>query len=122
MTAATPVHARWDDLPADAPMPLLERRRIIGENAMISHVTLRKGFTIRSHSHHNEQITVVLEGCLRLGVGEPDTPEHRLIVARPGEVVVLPSNFPHSAEALEDTLVLDVFSPPSETTGVDEGS
>lgn len=112
-------HARWDDLPVDAPMPLLERRRLIGENAMISHISLRKGFSIESHAHTNEQITVVLEGCIRFGVGEPGSEEFRHIVARPGETVLLPPNCPHGAEALEDTVVLDIFSPPSSETGID---
>jgi quercetin dioxygenase-like cupin family protein len=102
-------------------MPLLERRRIIGEHAMISHIALRRGFTLDSHTHHNEQISVVLEGAIRFGVGAPGSPEHRIVVVRSGEILVLPANCPHSAEALEDTLVLDVFSPPSTGTGIDRG-
>ena len=36
-----------------------------------------------------------------------------------GEVLHLPANVPHSAEALEDSVLFDLFSPPSATTGVD---
>ena len=118
--SANAIHTRWDDLETDAPMELLERRRIVGEHAMISHITLRKGFTLDSHSHANEQISVVLEGAIRFGVGEPGTPDHRIIVVRSGEVLHLRPHCPHSAEALEDTLVLDVFSPPSTGTGIDK--
>jgi len=117
---ASATHARWNDLPADAPMPLLERRRVVGEHAMISHISLSKGFSLDSHAHANEQISVVLEGCIRFGVGAPGSPEYEIIVVRSGEVLHLPAHCPHSAEALEDTLVLDVFSPPSTGTGIDK--
>ncbi len=109
----------WAALQADSPMPLIERRRVIGTKAMISHVRLRRGCKVPSHRHENEQITSILEGRLRFGVGEEGTAEHRELTAAAGDVVHLPSNVPHSAEALEDTLVLDVFAPPSETTGID---
>ncbi len=119
MTIAQATHQRWDDLPIDTPMPLIERRRIVGQHAMISHISMRKGFSIGSHHHENEQVSIVLEGCLRCGIGDPEDPDYRLIVARPGEVVLLPAHCPHSAEALEDTVLLDVFSPPSHETGID---
>lgn len=118
-TAPRADHARWDDLPIDSPMPLLERRRLIGQHVMVSHISLRKGFSIASHTHANEQITVVLEGCIRFGVGEPGSEEFRHIVARSGETVLLPPDCPHGAEALENTIVLDIFSPPSAETGID---
>jgi quercetin dioxygenase-like cupin family protein len=106
---------RWSELPVDRPMELLERRRVIGENAMISHITLRRGFTVPTHAHENEQFSAVLSGRLRFGVGA----DGRQVTIGPGEVIHLPSNLPHSAEALEDTVVLDIFSPPSQTTGID---
>lgn len=66
---------------------------------------LRKGCLIAQHSHHNEQVTTVLEGALKLAFPGQE------VVARSGEVVCIPANLPHSAEALEDTQVLDVFTP-----------
>ena len=51
-----------------------------------------------------------------------DAPSQRIPIeffVGPGEVLHLPSNCPHSAEALEETVVLDIFSPPSERTGID---
>jgi unsaturated pyranuronate lyase len=112
-------HASWSDLPLDVPMPLLERRRIIGQQAMISHITLKKGCLVPTHSHANEQFSCVLSGALRFGLGPENSPERRAATVGPGQVIHLPSNLPHSAEALEDTVVLDVFSPPSQTTGID---
>jgi len=101
-------------------MPLIERRRVIGTQAMISHVRLTRGCFVPSHAHENEQITCLLEGRLKFGLGQPGSAEYREVVASAGEVVHLPSNVPHSAEALADTLVLDVFAPPSATTGIDK--
>lgn len=108
-----------ETLPIDRPMPLLERRRIIGEKMMISEVFLAKGFEIASHQHENEQIVVVLSGRCRFGVGEPGTPGHHDVEVTGGDVLHLPSNVPHSCRALEDTRILDLFSPVSEKTGVD---
>lgn len=110
---------RLDDLPADRPMPLLERRRIVGDKAMISHVLLHKGCSVPTHAHENEQFCVILRGRLRFGLGAENTPDRREVILGPGEVLHLPANEPHSAEALEETLVLDIFSPPSAATGID---
>ncbi len=112
---------RWDNLEQDAPMDKIRRRRIIGQQAMISEVRLAKGFTLATHQHDNEQFAMVVSGKIRFGLGAKDSPEHREVVLKGGEVLHLPSNLPHSAEALEDTLIYDVFSPISEGTGVDRG-
>ena len=87
----------------------LSRRIITADRAMLTHVYLDKGAVVPMHSHDNEQITYVLEGALkfRIGDGGPDG-----LVVRTGEVLHLPSNVPHEAEALEDTIDVDVFTPP----------
>lgn len=110
---------RWSDLETDRPMPLIERQRILGAKAMLSRVALAKGFSVETHRHENEQFAVVLSGTIRFRIGEPDDPAARVVTLVGGEVLHLPSNVPHSADALEDTVVLDIFSPPSATTGVD---
>jgi unsaturated pyranuronate lyase len=109
----------WDELPADHPMDKIDRRRIIGQQAMISHVLLHKGFKVQSHHHENEQFAVVLSGRVRFGLGDPAAKEYCERILEGGSVLHLPGNTPHSAEALEDTLILDIFSPPSEKTGID---
>jgi quercetin dioxygenase-like cupin family protein len=111
---------RWSDLPQDRPMPLIDRRRIIGDKMMISEVSLHKGFKLHTHQHENEQFGIVLRGRARFGLGADNAPDHRFVTLEAGQVIHFPSNFPHSAEALEDTLILDLFSPPSAGTGVDE--
>lgn len=107
----------WDDLECDHPMPLLDRRRVIGSQAMISHVTLHKGFCLAPHAHGNEQFSCVLSGRVRFTIVEEGI--QRELVLTGGQVLHLPSNVAHGAEALETAVILDVFSPPSVATGVD---
>lgn len=109
---------RWDELTADSPAALCERRRVIGEHCMISHVTLRRGFVVPMHQHPNEQFAVIVSGRMRFTLPRHDGSDE-VLVLRPGEVLHLPPDAPHMGEALEDSIVLDVFSPPSERTGVD---
>lgn len=109
---------RWSDLPVDHPAPLIDRRRLLGEHCMISHVTLHKGFVVPMHHHPNEQFAVVVSGLMRFTLPAASGPD-RILDLGPGEVLHLPPNIPHQAQALETSIVLDIFSPPSERTGVD---
>ena len=99
---------RWDEMPRETVTDQIDRRLVTGERTMLAHVYLKKGSVVPWHSHDNEQFTYVLEGALRLWVGEDDPVEH---VVRTGEVLHIPSNVQHKAEALEDTVDLDVFTP-----------
>ena len=100
---------RWDDMPRERVTDLLERRLITGDRMMLAHVYLKKGCIVPKHSHENEQLTYILEGALRFWLGEDGTEER---VVKAGEVLHIPANVPHRAEALEDTLDVDIFSPP----------
>ena len=102
---------RWEDMPKEKLSETLDRRLITGDRMMISHVYLKKGSIVPRHSHENEQITYILEGGLRFWIG-PD--ESQVIDVLAGEVLHIPSMVQHKAEALEDTLDVDVFSPPRE--------
>jgi unsaturated pyranuronate lyase len=101
--------SRWDDLPEEQVNPLLSRRLVTGERVMLAHVYIKKGCVVPRHHHENEQFTYILSGALKFFVGDTGSEE---VVVRAGEVLHLPSNVPHEAHALEDTLDLDVFSPP----------
>jgi len=115
-TAPRPArHAAWTELPRDAPMTLLHRHRLVGEDAMLAHVTLESGCVVPVHAHANEQFTCVLSGRIRFDLGG------RTVTLGAGEVLHLPSHAPHGAEVLETAVVLDVFAPPSATTGIDRG-
>lgn len=109
----------WAGLAVDRPMDLIERRRVIGEKAMLSHVTLKRGCVVPSHAHENEQFVVMLSGRLRFRLGPEHDPARREVTIGPGDVLHLPANLPHWCEAQEDCVVLDVFSPPSQKTGID---
>jgi quercetin dioxygenase-like cupin family protein len=102
---------RWDDMPRERVSAALERRLVTGDRIMLAHVYLKKGCIVPRHQHHNEQITYILEGALRFWIG---TDEGEVIVVSAGEVLHLPSGVWHKAEALDDTLDVDVFSPPRE--------
>jgi quercetin dioxygenase-like cupin family protein len=109
----------WADLAQDAPMAKLSRRRIIGQHMMISQVRLERGCHVPTHAHANEQFAMIMSGALRFGIGADGSADRHEVVVKAGEVLHLPPHVPHSADALEDTLVLDLFSPPSEKTGID---
>jgi len=99
----------WADMPKEQVSEQLSRRLITGERMMLAHVYLKKGCVVPKHAHENEQFTYILEGALRFLIGADGAEE---VVVRAGEVLHLPSNVPHEAHALEDTLDVDVFSPP----------
>ena len=117
-TQPNAVPYRWDDMQSDHPMEALSRRRIIGEQVMVSEVTLDKGCRVPLHAHENEQIAMVMSGKIRFLTGAEGSRQQEWVMEG-GDVLHFPSNVPHSAEALEDTVVLDVFSPVSEGTGID---
>ncbi len=100
---------RWSDVTLEAVSPQLDRRLITGERIMLAHVLLKKGCIVPRHQHDNEQMTYILSGALRFWIGEDEAKE---VIVREGEVLHIPSNVWHKAEALEDTLDMDIFSPP----------
>lgn len=110
MSDRTPTLYRWDSMEKEQLNPLLGRRLIATERMMLAHVYLEEGCVVPKHAHENEQLTYILEGKLRLWLGE-DGDEQVFDVAA-GEVLHIPSFVPHRAEALERTLDMDIFCPP----------
>ena len=103
----------WDELPIEELTPLIGRRLIYSEKMMLAHVYLKKGAIVPAHDHINEQFTYVLSGTLRFWLGEhADAPGDTYTDVGAGDVLVIPSNVRHRAEALEDTLDVDIFNPP----------
>jgi quercetin dioxygenase-like cupin family protein len=100
---------RWEDIPLERVTPALTRKLVTGRRMMMAQVFLDEGCVVPMHSHENEQLTWILEGALRFRLGEGGQHE---VVVRAGEVLHIPSNLPHEAVALEDTLDVDIFSPP----------
>ena len=100
---------RWESMPKEEVSATIGRRMITGDRMMIAHIYLKKGCVVPRHAHENEQITYVLEGALRFHLGATGAQE---VTVRSGEVLTIPPNLPHTAEALEDTLDVDIFDPP----------
>jgi len=96
----------WSTIPLEDLNPLLQRQFVVGEEVMVARVLLKKGCIVPLHSHYNEQLTYILEGALKFWI------DGKEIVVRAGEVLTIPRNMPHKAEALEDTVDLDIFNPP----------
>jgi quercetin dioxygenase-like cupin family protein len=107
-----------DQVAEDNPVPHLFRQRIMGDQMLFAHVRLEKGCHVNPHHHVSEQIAYIVTGRVKWTLGEPGTPEHREQIVEAGSVIHLPSNFPHGVDALEDTLIIDILSPPGEM-GVD---
>ncbi len=104
--AAKMRHIAWRSVELEDLNPLLQRHFIVGQEIMLARVLLKKGCIVPTHSHHNEQVTYVLDGELKFWI------DGKEIVVHTGEVLTIPPHMPHKAEALEDTVDLDVFTPP----------
>ena len=111
-------HYVWNDMTAEPLKGTITRKLISSDRMMIAHVHFKKGDHVPLHKHENEQLTYILSGALHFWFGTDGAEE---ITVRAGEVVVIPSNVPHRALALEDTLDVDVFNPPRQDwlTGTD---
>ena len=107
MGEAPATRHRWDDMPLETLNPLISRRLISTDRVMLAHVYLEQGAIVPTHSHENEQLTYILEGTLRLWLGED-----QVVDLAAGDVLHIPSHLPHRAEALERTLDVDIFCPP----------
>jgi len=99
-------HVPWNSVAVEALNPLLGRHFVVGQNVMLARVLLKKGCIVPEHSHPNEQLTFIAEGALKFWI------DGKIIVVNAGEVLTIPPNMPHKAEALEDTVDFDVFNPP----------
>ena len=102
-------HLKWDDLVKERVTDSISRRIVTGDRSMVAHIYLDKGAVVPKHAHDNEHITYILSGALRFWIGEDGS---EVVDVRAGEVLHIPSNVPHRAEALGDTVDVDFFTPP----------
>jgi len=112
MSVSAVRHQRWEDIRREEVTEDIARRLFTGERMMLAQVYLDRGAIVPWHSHENEQLTWVVEGALRFWIGEEGSADMRVVDVAAGDVLFIPSNVPHKAEALADTLDVDVFSPP----------
>jgi len=98
----------WNALAEEALTPLLGRKMLHGQHMTVARIRLAQGAVVPEHSHPNEQISILESGVLRFVLAG----EERILHA--GGVLVIPPDVPHMVEALEDSLAVDLFSPPRE--------
>jgi quercetin dioxygenase-like cupin family protein len=101
-------HYNWNLLEEEPLNPLLGRKMIHGQHVTVARIRLQRGAVVPMHSHPNEQISMLESGALRFLISGEER------VLRTGEAVVIPPDAPHMVEALEDSLAVDLFSPPRE--------
>jgi quercetin dioxygenase-like cupin family protein len=99
-------HIKWSEIEVEPLNSLVGRQMLVGSNVMVARLLLQKGAAVPLHSHHNEQISYVVEGALRFLIGGQE------LTVSAGEVLCIPPNMPHAASALEDTVSVDIFNPP----------
>lgn len=103
-----PEKTSWKSIELEKLSDKISRQMIFGESAMLARIVLARGAIVPRHSHVNEQITWIVSGALKLIFDDGER------VLRDGEMLLIPANVPHAAEALEDTVDFDVFAPPRE--------
>jgi quercetin dioxygenase-like cupin family protein len=101
-------HIAWKNVEREKLNEHIDREMVHGEKLMMARVLMKKGAHVPLHQHHNEQLTYILQGALKFAI------DGREIIVREGEVLCIPSSMPHEAWALEETIDLDVFTPPRE--------
>jgi len=95
----------WNQIEKEQLNPAFARQVIHGESMTVARVYLKKGCLVPEHSHHNEQISMMEQGTLRFVLAGAE------LILKAGEVLRIPPHVPHSAEALEDSIAVDLFSP-----------
>ena len=95
----------WKTLEQEQLNPRIGRKAIFSDNMTVARLELQKDAVVPEHSHVNEQITIVESGALKFLMGGVEQ------IVRAGDVLTIPPHVPHGVEVLEDSVVLDVFSP-----------
>jgi quercetin dioxygenase-like cupin family protein len=98
-------HLAWDNVKKEMMNDKFSRRYVTGEKAMVANLGLSAGCVVPLHHHESEQISMVMQGAVKFEL------EGKEVTVRAGEVLIIPSNLPHSALAMEDSSVIEVFSP-----------
>jgi quercetin dioxygenase-like cupin family protein len=95
----------WSAVPSESVAPGVNRQYVSGDRVTVARFTLKQGALVPRHAHESEQITQVLTGALKFSI------DGREVLLRDGDVLQIPSWMEHEVQVLEDTLVIDVFSP-----------
>ncbi len=85
--------------------PLAGRKAVHGEQITLARFRFDKGNQVAMHHHANDQITTVESGSVRMTCGNEE------FVLKAGDMVHVPPNVPHGNIALENTIIVELFSP-----------
>jgi len=95
----------WNQVELERLSDTITRQMLNGEHTTVARIVLRKGAVVPRHRHPSEQLSIVLEGAMVF------TFDDREVTVKSGEMIFIPSNVPHGATALEETVDLDIFGP-----------
>ena len=98
-------HTSWEKIETEKLSDTITRQMLSGAHTTVARILLKRGAIVPRHQHVSEQFSLILSGALKF-VFDDTT-----LVVKAGEILFIPSNVPHAAEALEDTVDLDVFAP-----------
>jgi quercetin dioxygenase-like cupin family protein len=102
-------HLDWSSIPVERVNEHITRQLFHGDRLMVARLVLDANTVTPVHSHMHEQITLVERGTVDFFVEE----EQR--TAKPGDVLLFPSNIRHGATMRgEEVVLIDIFSPPRE--------
>ncbi|MGQ9722962.1 MAG: cupin domain-containing protein [Candidatus Jordarchaeum sp.] len=80
----------------------------LGEKMMLCEFTFQKGAIVPAHTHPHEQVGYVVKGKVKLRIGE------KKYLLGTGDSYYIKPNIDHSAELIEESIIIDVFCPPRE--------
>jgi quercetin dioxygenase-like cupin family protein len=95
----------WNQIERETLSGTIARKMISGQGLTVAQVFLAKGAIVPRHAHVNEQFTYIVSGALKLIFDDGE------VLLRAGELLIIPPQVPHAAEAMEETLDMDIFVP-----------
>ena len=95
----------WEKIETERLSGTITRQMLSGTHTTVARICLTRGAIVPRHMHESEQFSWILSGALKFVFDDREQ------VVRAGEILFIPSNVPHAAEALEDTVDFDVFAP-----------
>ncbi len=78
---------------------------VYGEKTHLCEFKLQKGSVLPAHSHPHEQTGYLIAGRLKFKLGD------ETFDAEAGDSWNVPGDMEHAVEVLEDSLIVEVFSP-----------
>lgn len=94
-----------DKIEAKEILPGFKGKFIHGEAVTMAYWEIEPGSELPEHNHVHEQVLNMISGEFEFTING------KTQLLRGGDVVVIPSNAPHSGKAVTECTIIDVFSP-----------